>query len=65
MRLEFVALAWATLAAQVVFWESGFAFFEPIQPPRLFQVMVHRGQATQAPENSRPALVRCIEDGFE
>lgn len=27
--------------------------------------MVHRGQARQAPENTRPALQRCIEDGFE
>jgi glycerophosphoryl diester phosphodiesterase len=26
---------------------------------------VHRGMAKQAPENTRPALVRCIEDGFE
>ena len=42
-----------------------FSFFEPIQPPRPFQVMVHRGEAHQAPENTRPALQRCIEDGFE
>ena len=42
-----------------------FPFFEPIQPPRSFQVMVHRGEARQAPENTRPALVRCIEDGLE
>ena len=44
---------------------SGFAFFEPVQPPRPFQVMVHRGEARQAPENTRPALERCIEDGLE
>lgn len=42
-----------------------FAFFEPVQPPRAFQVIVHRGAAGQAPENTRPALLRCIEDGFE
>jgi len=27
--------------------------------------MVHRGQSRQAPENTRPALQRCIEDGLE
>ena len=27
--------------------------------------MVHRGAAGQAPENTRPALQRCIEDGLE
>ncbi|MBI1784477.1 glycerophosphodiester phosphodiesterase family protein [Candidatus Sumerlaeota bacterium] len=42
-----------------------FEFFEPVQPPRRVQVMVHRGEAGQAPENTRAALVRCIEDGFE
>lgn len=42
-----------------------FSFFEPVQPPRPFQVMVHRGQSHQAPENTRPALQRCIEDGLE
>lgn len=27
--------------------------------------MVHRGESHQAPENTRPALQRCIEDGLE
>src|SRR2546425_695709 len=44
---------------------AGFPFFEPVQPPRPFQVMVHRGEALQAPENTRLALQRCIEDGLE
>lgn len=44
---------------------ANFPFFEPVQPPRPFQVMVHRGQSRQSPENTRPALQRCIEDGLE
>jgi len=42
-----------------------FAFFEPVRPPRPLQVMVHRGAANQAPENTKPALERCVEDYFE
>lgn len=53
-----VATAWLGGAAE-------FLFFEPVQPPRPFQVMVHRGESQQAPENTRPALQRCIEDGLE
>jgi len=54
--------AWAGAAACGA---RDFPFFEPVQPPRPFQVMVHRGEAHQAPENTRPAIVRCIEDGLE
>lgn len=43
----------------------GVEFFEPVQPPRPFQVMAHRGAKLQAPENTAPALERCIEEGFE
>ena len=49
-------------------WQCGaaeFTFFEPVRPPRPFQVMVHRGQSGQAPENTRPALEHCIADGLE
>jgi glycerophosphoryl diester phosphodiesterase len=42
-----------------------FEFFQPVKPPRPLQVMVHRGEARQAPENTRPALQRCIDDYFE
>jgi len=42
-----------------------FPFFEPIQPPRTVQVMAHRGQSRQAPENTRAALQHCIDDGIE
>ena len=55
----------AVLAGSVVCFARDFSFFEPVQPPRPFQVMVHRGEAGQAPENTRPALLRCIEDGLE
>ncbi|GMW00428.1 MAG: glycerophosphoryl diester phosphodiesterase [Candidatus Hydrogenedentota bacterium] len=36
-------------------------FFEPISPPRRFQVMAHRGAMSDAPENTRPALDRCVD----
>ncbi len=44
---------------------AGFAFFEPQQPPRVFQVIAHRGERLQAPENTRAALQRCIDDLLE
>ena len=53
------------LAAAGLGGAAEFSFFEPVQPPRTFQLMVHRGQSHQAPENTRPALHRCIEDGLE
>ncbi len=34
-------------------------------PPRPFQVVVHRGLARQAPENTQAALAMCVEDGLE
>jgi len=40
-------------------------FFQPVTPPRPFQVMVHRGVAQAAPENTRPAIEMAIEDGLE
>jgi glycerophosphoryl diester phosphodiesterase len=42
-----------------------FDFYQPVRPPRPFQVMVHRGMMQQAPENTRPALELAIEDGLE
>jgi glycerophosphoryl diester phosphodiesterase len=41
-----------------------FPFFAPVEPPRSFEVMVHRGASAQAPENTQPALEHCIEDGL-
>lgn len=58
------AALWLSLGFRVVAVER-FPFLEPVHPPRKVQVMVHRGAAGQAPENTRPALARCIEDGFE
>ena len=40
-------------------------FFQPVDPPRAYQVMVHRGLASIAPENTRAAIDRAIEDGLE
>src|SRR2546430_8675373 len=42
-----------------------FTFFEPVKPPRPQQVMAHRGESRQAPENTRVALQRCIDDALE
>ena len=53
------------IAIPVAALAADFKFFEPLNPPRPFQVMVHRGEADQAPENTRPALQRCVEDLFE
>jgi glycerophosphoryl diester phosphodiesterase len=56
-----VWLAWSACCGAA----EMFPFFEPIQPPRRVQMIAHRGEAGQAPENSRPALLRCIEDFVE
>jgi glycerophosphoryl diester phosphodiesterase len=42
-----------------------FPFFEPVRPARPVQVMVHRGMATAAPENTRRAIEMCAEDYYE
>lgn len=60
LRAAFFTTLWTIPASA-----AQFSFFEPVQPPRPFQVMVHRGESRQAPENTRPALQRCIEDGLE
>jgi hypothetical protein len=44
---------------------AGFSFLEPVQPPRQVQVMVHRGLAVAAPENSQRAIAACIAEEFE
>jgi glycerophosphoryl diester phosphodiesterase len=42
-----------------------FPFFEPVQPPRLLQVMAHRGASGMAPENTARALEASIADAVE
>lgn len=59
------ALAFGLALASAAAPLRAFEFFEPVAPPRAFQVMAHRGMMRQAPENTAPALVRCIEDGIE
>jgi glycerophosphoryl diester phosphodiesterase len=44
---------------------KGFAFFEPVRPPRPIQVMAHRGAMRSAPENSAAALELSIADTVE
>ncbi|MBX9791158.1 MAG: glycerophosphodiester phosphodiesterase family protein [Pirellulales bacterium] len=39
--------------------------FEPIEPPRRVQLMLHRGALRQAPENTAPAIQHAIDDGLE
>ena len=42
-----------------------FSFFEPVNPPRAVQVIVHRGLAVAAPENSAAAIEMCVQDYCE
>ncbi|MEO6033685.1 MAG: glycerophosphodiester phosphodiesterase family protein, partial [Verrucomicrobiota bacterium] len=60
----FVVLIFLTVV-RLISHAAPFPFFEPIQPPRPFQVIAHHGQSRQAPENTRPALQHCIDDGLE
>lgn len=39
--------------------------FQPVQPPRRVQLMLHRGAMRQAPENTVPAIQHAIDDGLE
>ena len=61
-RLGLFTLAWLSPS---LFGAEPFAFFEPVRPARACAVMARGGAFGQAPENTRPALERCIEDGFE
>lgn len=58
-----VLLGLAPLATSAA--EPKFEFFQPLVPPRPFQVMAHGGLAKPAPANSRLAISLAIEDGLE
>ena len=45
--------------------QLNFRFFEPVVPPRPVQVIVHRGLAMAAPENSALAIEMCAQDFCE
>jgi glycerophosphoryl diester phosphodiesterase len=53
------------LAPSVVSAQPRFSFFEPVVPPRPIQVMVHRGLAIAAPENSAAAIEMCAQEFCE
>jgi glycerophosphoryl diester phosphodiesterase len=59
-----VALLWLTSPA-VAAGQKGFEFFEPLNPPRDFQVMAARGMARHAPPNTSAAVALAIDDGLE
>jgi glycerophosphoryl diester phosphodiesterase len=61
-RLFGIAIVFASLPASA---QTNFPFFEPVEPPRKIQVMVHRGMAMAAPENSRAAITMCAQDFCE
>jgi len=64
IRLVLALPAWGVLLASVALARD-FQFFEPLRPPRPVKVVAHGGESAQAPGSTRPALVRCIEDGVE
>lgn len=64
-RLIGIALVCIFSTATPTSAQPGFRFFEPVEPPRNIQVMVHRGMAVAAPENSSVAIMMCAQDFCE
>jgi len=62
---SFIVFALLAPVALISMAADGKEFFHPLDPARPFEVMVHRGEMHQAPENTKSALARLIEDGFE
>ena len=65
MRILLTFSIIATLAAGLAAADAPFAFFEPLDPPRGFQVVAAGGLSEIAPPNSAAALQRASEDGVE
>lgn len=58
-------LIFALCMSSQIFAQQNFQFFEPIEPSRNIQVMVHRGMAMAAPENTAAAIEMCVQDYCE
>ncbi len=65
VRLFGIALVSIVFASSPAFAQPNFSFFEPVEPARKIQVMVHRGMAIAAPENSATAIKMCAQDFCE
>lgn len=65
MTCRAVAATVFCLVSTPTWAQSHYRFFEPVQPPRTVQVMVHRGLRQLAPENSRHAVLACASDYCE
>jgi len=65
LRSTFVLICLGLICPSLANAQPNFRFFEPVNPPRSIQVMVHRGMAMMAPENSRAAIGKCAEDYCE
>ena len=65
VRLFGIALVSIVFASSPVSGQPNYSFFEPVEPARKIQVMVHRGMAMAAPENSAAAIKMCAQDFCE
>ena len=59
VRLFGIALVSILFASSPASAQPNFPFFEPVEPPRKIQVMVHRGMATGGPGEFRERPSRC------
>jgi glycerophosphoryl diester phosphodiesterase len=64
-RLFGIGLLSILLTSSPAAAQPNFHFFEPVEPPRNIQVMVHRGMSMAAPENSARAIQMCVQDYCE